>query len=184
MDGEVPGVPRCDSRNLVSKKRFVSLEGKQLMVSLGPESDNGEFDVVVGDGAEEASFRCSAKGNTALVDGRVFKSESRDGTQLVVTQGQRIPVHVYDRPGPVAGVAQSKLHQRHSLLRAPLPGQVVAVLVQEGENIQQGQRLVVIEAMKMQNPVIAERNGTVSRVYVKVNDSVQSQQMLVQLSDD
>jgi biotin carboxyl carrier protein len=59
---------------------------------------------------------------------------------------------------------------------------VVAVLVRESSRVEAGEHLVVIEAMKMQNPVIAERAGTVQKLYVKQGDSVQSGDQLLEMS--
>ena len=57
-------------------------------------------------------------------------------------------------------------------LRAPMNGKVVAVLVAEGEAVDKGQRLVVVEAMKMQHEMTAGCAGTVARLAVKPGDQV------------
>ena len=46
-------------------------------------------------------------------------------------------------------------------LRAPMPGQVITVLAKEGDNVQVGQGLVIIEAMKMQNEIKSPKSSTV-----------------------
>ncbi|HWE17897.1 MAG TPA: biotin carboxylase N-terminal domain-containing protein [Hyphomicrobiaceae bacterium] len=66
-------------------------------------------------------------------------------------------------------------------VRAPMNGKVVAVLVAEGEAIEHGQRLVVVEAMKMQHELTAGASGTVSRLAVKLGDQVVTRQLLVEL---
>jgi geranyl-CoA carboxylase alpha subunit len=66
-------------------------------------------------------------------------------------------------------------------VRAPMNGKVVAVLVAEGQAIERGQRLVVVEAMKMQHEMAAGANGTVTRLAVKPGDQVATRQLLVEL---
>jgi geranyl-CoA carboxylase alpha subunit len=67
-------------------------------------------------------------------------------------------------------------------VRAPMSGKVVAVLVTEGEAIERGQRLVVVEAMKMQHELTAGASGTVARLAVKPGDQVATRQLLVELT--
>ena len=64
-------------------------------------------------------------------------------------------------------------------IRAPMPGKVIAVLVSEGERVDQGQALLVVEAMKMQNELRSPRDGAVSAVHVAAGDSVSSGDALV-----
>jgi geranyl-CoA carboxylase alpha subunit len=66
-------------------------------------------------------------------------------------------------------------------LRAPMNGKVVAVLVAEGEKVAKGQRLVVVEAMKMQHEMTAQAAGQVARLAVKPGDQVATRQLLVEL---
>jgi geranyl-CoA carboxylase alpha subunit len=67
-------------------------------------------------------------------------------------------------------------------LRAPMNGKVVAVLVAEGEAVEKGQRLVVVEAMKMQHEMTAGCTGTVARLAVKPGDQVANRQLLAELN--
>jgi geranyl-CoA carboxylase alpha subunit len=82
-----------------------------------------------------------------------------------------------DEPRAEAGGAGSGETQ----LRAPMNGKVVAVLVREGDAVSKGQRLVVVEAMKMQHEMSAGSNGTVVRLAVKPGEQVATRQLLVEL---
>jgi geranyl-CoA carboxylase alpha subunit len=66
-------------------------------------------------------------------------------------------------------------------LRAPMNGKVVAVLVAEGDVVDKGQRLVVVEAMKMQHEMAAQAAGRIVRLAVKPGDQVATRQLLVEL---
>jgi acetyl/propionyl-CoA carboxylase alpha subunit len=64
-------------------------------------------------------------------------------------------------------------------LRAPMPGLIVSVPVSEGQVIEKGDVLVVLESMKMQNQLKSPRGGKVSRVQVKTGDSVEQRDTLL-----
>jgi acetyl/propionyl-CoA carboxylase alpha subunit len=66
-------------------------------------------------------------------------------------------------------------------LVAPMPGMVVKVNVQEGDSIQAGQGLVVMEAMKMENELRASGGGTVKRVLVAPGTAVEKGALLLEL---
>jgi propionyl-CoA carboxylase alpha chain len=58
------------------------------------------------------------------------------------------------------------------VVRCPMPGQVVSLAVAEGQQVKAGETLAVVEAMKMENVLRAERDGVVRRVHVKPGDSL------------
>ena len=62
-----------------------------------------------------------------------------------------------------------------------MPGKVIRVLVREGDAVEVGQGLVVVEAMKMQNEMKAARTGTVVEVRVRDGDTVSAGDALVVL---
>jgi biotin carboxyl carrier protein len=62
-----------------------------------------------------------------------------------------------------------------------MPGLVVEVPVKEGDEIQQGKVLVILESMKMQNELKSPRDGTVTRIEVQAGDSVEQRQAMLSL---
>ncbi|WP_300460264.1 biotin/lipoyl-containing protein [Desulfobacula sp.] len=62
---------------------------------------------------------------------------------------------------------------------APMPGNVWKVQVKEGDAVVEGQELIILEAMKMEVPIITTSAGTVSKVNVKVDDKVATKQVLM-----
>ena len=69
-----------------------------------------------------------------------------------------------------------------SLVKAPMPGTVVNVVVSAGQAVKAGDDLVFIEAMKMETPVKAPQDGTVATVDVAKGESVDSGKVLVTLN--
>jgi biotin carboxyl carrier protein len=66
-------------------------------------------------------------------------------------------------------------------VRAAMPGKVVAVLVEAGAQVERGQGLVVLEAMKMENEIGSPRTGTVAEVCVRAGQAVEAGELLVRL---
>jgi propionyl-CoA carboxylase alpha chain len=57
-------------------------------------------------------------------------------------------------------------------LRCPMPGLVVSIAVAEGQEVKAGETLAVVEAMKMENVLRAERDGAVKKIHAKAGDSL------------
>ncbi|WP_430817297.1 biotin/lipoyl-containing protein [Carboxylicivirga sp. RSCT41] len=66
-------------------------------------------------------------------------------------------------------------------VNAPLPGNIFKVLVKEGDTVKKGDVLLVMEAMKMENNVLAEKDGTVASVKVSVGDAVLQNDVLIEM---
>ena len=67
-------------------------------------------------------------------------------------------------------------------LTAPMPGKVVKVLVAAGETVQEGQTLLILEAMKMQNEYKSPSAGTVAKLYVQEGSTVETASPMVELA--
>ena len=65
---------------------------------------------------------------------------------------------------------------------SPLPGQVSKIFVSEGEKILKGDRVLVIEAMKMETTISAEKSGTIKKIYLKSGDNVETKDLLIEIS--
>ena len=78
-----------------------------------------------------------------------------------------------------AGKSGGGQHHTAGELTAPMPGQVRAVNVAEGDAVTKGQTLLVLEAMKMEIRIQSRMDGTVTSVSVKVGQSVGREQVLV-----
>jgi biotin carboxyl carrier protein len=63
-------------------------------------------------------------------------------------------------------------------IKAPMPGLVISVLVEDDQTVSKGDTMVVLESMKMQNELRAPRDGVVSRLGVKAGESVERHQVL------
>ena len=66
-------------------------------------------------------------------------------------------------------------------MTAPIPGKVVAIKVEVGDQVEPGQSLVVLEAMKMENELAAEQTGKVAAVHAEAGDTVEGGELLIEL---
>lgn len=67
-------------------------------------------------------------------------------------------------------------------LKAPMPGLVLQVMVQAGDEIKKGDNLLVLEAMKMENILKAPTDATVKSILIKAGDKVEKNQVLIQFA--
>ena len=121
-----------------------------------------------------------------LIDGRsyeAFVNASEDEWQVLLL-GQQYPVKVEDARekrlrAAAGGTAQGSGEFQ---MKAPMPGLVVAVPVEENQQVEKGQVLLVLESMKMQNELRSPRAGKVQRIKVKAGESVEQRQVLLTLA--
>ena len=67
-------------------------------------------------------------------------------------------------------------------IKSPLPGTIVSINVKEGDQVKKGDVLIVMEAMKMENNIMAAKAGQVKAVYVSVGQTVAQDDALVDLA--
>ena len=65
--------------------------------------------------------------------------------------------------------------------KAPLPGEIVAVLMSEGQEVHKGEPVMILEAMKMQNEIVSPVSGKIKSVHVKAEESVMKDQLLFEI---
>lgn len=90
--------------------------------------------------------------------------------------------HVLDLVDPLDRVTQGAASDGVTL--APMPGRVVAVFVVAGESVAAGDRLITLEAMKMEHVMTASEDGTVAEVLAKAGDLVEAGAALVRMEDE
>ncbi|MBK6794112.1 MAG: biotin/lipoyl-binding protein [Anaerolineales bacterium] len=120
-----------------------------------------------------------------ILDGKSYESYVYPGDEdwQVLLRGRQFQVKVEDerekRLRVAAGGGAAEGGEFH--LKAPMPGLVVAIPVNEGQEVKKGQVLVILESMKMQNELKSPRDGTVSHIKVKAGESVEQKQILLNL---
>lgn len=111
--------------------------------------------------------------------------EARDDVWDVLAKGELYTVKVQDerayRLSQARGVASDVTGEAH--IKSPMPGLIVAVPVVEGQLVQKGDHVIILESMKMENELRSPREGMVARVHVEQGASVEKDQVLVVIVD-
>ena len=117
------------------------------------------------------------------VNGKVFNVAVelvKEGDQGVVAPAVVPVVAVPIAPAPVVMPTAPSVTGDEQVL-SPFPGNIISVLVADGQSIVAGQPLVILEAMKMENEIVAPRNGVVKQMLVSKGTSVNTDDVLVVL---
>ena len=69
-----------------------------------------------------------------------------------------------------------------SKVNAPLPGEIVAVLMNEGQEVHKGEPVMILQAMKMQNEITSPINGKIKSINVKADETVMKDQVLFEIN--
>jgi biotin carboxyl carrier protein len=123
-----------------------------------------------------------------LIDNRSLEAivEERDDHWEVLIHGELYAVDVKDerayRLAKARGLSTKATGE--ASISSPMPGLIVAVPVKEGQKIQKGDQVVILESMKMENELRSPRDGTVTHVYVTTGQSVEKNQILVTVGDN
>jgi acetyl-CoA/propionyl-CoA carboxylase biotin carboxyl carrier protein len=105
---------------------------------------------------------------------------------LLEVDGRRVPVRIFDHRRETAPRVPSRQTAHggehvHSVIAAPMQGTILRVLVEPGQEIQAGDVVCILEAMKMENAIPAPREGVVSDIPVTAGQNVQAGDTLVEL---
>jgi biotin carboxyl carrier protein len=108
-------------------------------------------------------------------DGWELTLEDRAEPMWIVVERDTVHVHAFGRAWQLSVIDPVERARgggpSEDVATAPMPGSVIAVAVTAGDAVLQGQQLVVIESMKMQNEIVAARDGVIERVHVEVGDT-------------
>ncbi len=163
---------------------YVMLAGRTFEVELGPEGVRLD-----GERLDTDLAQVSGTGLRSLIlDGesyRVLAQRNGGGLWDLHLRGHRYRAEAVDERTRViremTGATAAPDGPRP--VRAPMPGLVVKVQVEEGDRVEAGRGLVIVEAMKMENELKAEAAGVVARIHVEPGQAVEKDQILVDLAE-
>ena len=127
------------------------------------------------------------------IDGQIYEVEIQDINKrpiVAIVEGEAFEVHPETELGssvptelaPIKSTESVTQTASSKVLLAPLPGTVTAIFVLPGAQIEVGQPVCVIEAMKMKNTIRANRSGTIANVLISPGQSVKHKQVLVEFA--
>jgi biotin carboxyl carrier protein len=169
----------------VKRELVITADGRDRMVVVDGPGQDGRFRVSV-DGAEQVvDARALRPGSWSLVIGGkswlVDLDHRRTGIAASVGDSAAV-LQVEDALRKrLASAAGARVHASGESIRAPIAGKVVKVLVSVGDQVAPGTAVIVLEAMKMENELAAERGGTVKAVHKQAGQAVDTGDLLVEI---
>jgi len=121
------------------------------------------------------------KNYTITVNGNVYEVTVEEGFTGAASAPKAAPVAApkaapkaaAPAPAPAAAPAAPAGAAGSVVVAAPMPGKILGVKASAGQAVKKGQVLLVLEAMKMENEIVAPQDGTVATINVNVGDSVE-----------
>lgn len=144
-------------------EHHVLVDGKPYEVDFAEISDQPVYSLLLDGSSYEAYVYPSDKTWQVLLHGRLYPA-------LVEDERER-------RLRAAAGSQVQESGEFH--LKAPMPGLVVAIPVEEGQPVKKGEVLIILESMKMQNELKSPRDGVAARLRVQPGDSVNHHQTML-----
>jgi pyruvate carboxylase subunit B len=161
--------------DFLKRRETGTLEAESLEESTGPnalsQSIGQEFTVEMQNDLQGERYRIKITGGEIQGDARRISLEvDGEAEEVLVSDGQSAPVSTTGgRPAP----------QSSGDITTTMPGLIVEVLVEEGNTIEKGNPLFVIEAMKMQNEIASPVAGTIEKIYISKDDHVEPGETLI-----
>jgi propionyl-CoA carboxylase alpha chain len=173
----------------LTRKDWVIMVGDERRAATLTPSD-AALDLALDDGRtialRDVKWRPGQPVFRGVLDGVAFTLEARPAAEGFVIRQRAATAHVL-----VLTPLSAELHERlpkrppadtSKMIVSPMPGLVVSIDVKAGQEVKQGETVAIIEAMKMQNIIKAERDGVVKTVGPKAGDSVAADEVLVEFA--
>jgi len=150
----------------INESGEILADGQRLEVDFQSVADEPIYSMLLNSESFEANVSSGETAVEVLLRGRLFLVDVEDERQRRLRETTDL------------GLTE----EGEYTLAAPMPGLVVAVPVEVGQEVEKGDNLIILESMKMQNELKAPRDGTVSRIRVGPGDSVDQNQALLTLA--
>ena len=165
-------------------KYITTVDEKEYIIEIG----HGDEIIVNGDSYQINLEEATDSGILSLLINHrsvVAVVEEQEEDWQVLINGELYGVNVQDERAYRLAKARGKLVDASGdvVVKSPMPGIVLRVVVEEGEIVQKGQTVVILESMKMENELKAPRDGVVVKTQVSDGTSVEKNQSLLIIAD-
>ncbi len=167
----------CKEKGITYLKGEARTNVRKKEPGAAPEGQSGSA------GAQAAPAGASAY--TVRVNGTPYSVKFENGKAIVNGATYDVDVQAADgasaQGGPQSGGAAASSGQRHEV-QAPMPGLILRIEKNSGEPVQEGDLIMVMEAMKMETEIHAPASGTISEIAVKQGDQLKAGDLLAVIS--
>jgi biotin carboxyl carrier protein len=143
-------------------EKHVSINGKIIIVDFESVSGQPVYSLIIDGKSHEGYVYHEDEKWQVLLRGRSYQAIVED-----------------EREKRLRAAGGSVTEDGEFHLKAPMPGMIVAIPVSEGEQVQKGQVLVILESMKMQNELKSPKDGTIQRIKTRTGETVEQKQALL-----
>ena len=113
------------------------------------------------------------KNYTITVNGNVYEVSVEEGAFTGAPSASAPKAAPKAAPAPAPKAAAPAGAQGSVAVTAPMPGKILGIKAQAGQAVAKGEAIIVLEAMKMENDIVAPQDGTIATINVSVGDSVE-----------
>jgi biotin carboxyl carrier protein len=167
---------------------YVTLDptpGAEPIVVDVKELPSGALEVLVNDASADVDVVAVGGQLSVRIDGKVvdLTTEGQPPELGAIASGHRSYVRVESERSRAADAAKKgSASGSEKLVKSPMPGRIVKLLVQPGDEVEAGRPLLVMEAMKMENEIKAKAACKVAEIHVKVGEAVEGNAKLMTLA--
>lgn len=117
------------------------------------------------------------------VNAKVIEADINTKQMTIEVEGEQFQIEINEELDQILekmgfGIAQNKLIKE---IKAPMPGLVLEISVVEGQEVLEGDKILILVAMKMENSIVIHSNATIKRIAVVTGQAVEKGQLLVEL---
>jgi len=150
--------------------------GQQITIQLDGSTENWDFirlsphsySILTRGKSHYLSITEQSDGYKVVIDQRTYQVQIKDETDLLLEQ---------------FGMEDTSTGS-HGQIRAPIPGLVSVIFVESGQIIEKGDKLIILEAMKMENEINSSMSGTIEKVAISQGQSVEKNALLISIIMD
>lgn len=156
------------------------LNGKRYSLNLQPQTENTVLISYEGKTFEVSPTFITEEEILLMINGRVYNIlvQSNSIGHNVIIGDRKYQV---EKKFSLVSPQDQKSVSKKIEVKVSMPGKVVAVHVENGSQVKQGQPILILEAMKMQNEIKAPRDGRIANLKVKAGDTVETGTVLFNL---
>ncbi|MCI8981227.1 MAG: biotin/lipoyl-binding protein [Hungatella sp.] len=122
------------------------------------------------------------KNYTITVNGNVYEVTVEEGASTGAAPASRAAAPAPKAAPKAAAPAPAAGAQGSVAVTAPMPGKILGIKAEPGKTVAKGEAIIVLEAMKMENEIVAPADGTIASINVSVGDSVEAGATLATLN--
>ena len=142
------------------------------------EEQVNAFDIV-----KKSAFEFNLLKDRRSVNAKLLQADNTAKNSTIEIEGEIYTVTIRDELDQLLenmGFGLAKCKQVKEI-KAPMPGLVLEIAVAEGQQVSEGDKILILGAMKMENSIVVNVNATIKRIAVTAGDAVEKGQILVEL---